>query len=352
MKRFILASSVLIAFSCKTSSREDMGVQMTDISVKLPENLSLYESKVAFSRTDSLAKPKIVKGTDIKVKLPSGNYTVDLTLTDKTGVEIYRSCEIEKSYSFSSPKQDAIISICRSSDRALVWQTLATIVSTPVEIKNPIPEGKDPPVTPGKDDGTGGTGKPDEPKKPEVEEAPLFVEDRLCFGLPATYSRDGNVLIIKMTGSIKDHIFDLTNSPRCSILFNISKSAGQGFSPLNYSLTFSADQEVLKQNFYVVSTVKDENGLQALPCRSMLLNSAANSGANYPCSFYDTTEANFGNVLERNRTPYANSCAAESKQVKFDFFLNGAVDKLLKEMTLSELRIQMPIPEKCLKSTN
>lgn len=354
MKNIIISTIVLLPLGCKTSSREDFGSRTSDISMKIPDDLTAYESKASFSRIDSSADPKVVRGSEIKVKIPAGIYKVDLVLSDKSGAEVYRSCDPQKTYSFLNSKEDAIIEICRSSDRALIGKTLSTsIIVQPPPIVEPPPVIPLPPVG-----GGGGTG-PEVPvvvtppgTEPTVDDTPLFIEDRTCFGLPASYSRSGNEIVIKMTGSIKDHLFDLTNAPRCTLLMNITKNGGQGFSPVHYKMTFEADAETMKQNYYISSLVKDENGLQALPCRSMLLNSDLNSGAAYQCSFYDTTPEKLHNILERNKIPYANSCAAESKQIKFDFYLNGAVDKRLKEMKITELRVQIPLAEACITPTN
>ncbi len=351
MKKLTIYSLFITILGCKTSSRDEVGIAMTDISLKLPSELASYESKVSFSRIDSSAKPKVVKGTDVKVKLPTGTYTIDLALTDKSGNELFRSCQNSKTYSFNGPKQDAIIDICKTSDNSLVGKTIATIdiVKIPAVIENPptIEENQVPNKNQVEEQK-----KIDENKEKKAEDIPLFIEDRTCFGLNASYQREGNEVVIKMSGSIKEHLFDSTNAPKCTLLLNVTKEHGQGFAPILFRLKYSADPETMRQNYYISSLVRDENGLQALPCRSMLMNSESNSGAPYQCSFYDTTPEKFLNVTERNKPLYANSCAAKSQQIRFDFFLNGTVDKLLKEMTISELRVQIPFPERCITPSN
>lgn len=362
-KKFLLLS--VLAVSCKTSSRDDFGTQMTDVSVKVPDEFTAYESKVSFSRIDSSAKPKVVRGSDIKVKLPSGVYKIDLVLSDKAGVEIYRSCETAKSYTLVNAKEDAIIDICRSSDRVVVAKTIATSIDI---IPNPgtdTPTETQPKTNPGTEGSTGtktgtenGTGtKPGKDSGTQTDpienETPLFFEDGTCFGLPATYEREGNEVVVRTTGTIKNLVFSLTNAPRCSVVFNIAKDIGEGFEPLVYKVQFQADEETMQQNFYINALVRDEDGLQALPCKPMLLTSSANSGAPYQCAFYDMPEARRYTILERHKEPYAKSCAAKSFQVRFDFYLNAVeTGQKLKEIKLPELRVQIPLPEDCITPTN
>jgi hypothetical protein len=349
-------------FSCKTVSRDDFATQMTDVSVKIPEELKDFDTKISFSRVDSKAKPKIVRGPDVKVRLPSGQYRVNLTLADKGGTEEFEACDTTRRYEFTQLKVDAIIDICRKSDRSLVAKTMRTEIVLPPVIE-PVPtDSKDPPVKdkpvgeippvvteqPGVPDQPTIPEKPIVPEKPVVTDPVLFEPETKCFGMPASFTREGTEIVVKPSGEIKDFIFESGNYLTCSVTFNIPKDKGKGFAPTKYSIKFETDESTLKYKHYFRPLVKDEAEISSLPCRLAIMVSADQSEKYFECSFYDTTPEKFGTVTESNRLPYEKSCNAESKRVRMEITLVGKTATKISTLKIPEVRIGIPYTEKCL----
>ena len=335
---------VLLGFtllSCKTVSRDEFSTKMTDVSVKIPDDLKNYDAKFSFSRVDSKAEAKVVRGQDIQVKLPSGSYTINMGLSNKNGTEEFEACDTAKRYEFRETKVDAIIDICRKSDRALVAKTLTTAIVLPpnpgpVDPVNPSivdpPVIVDPPIV----------------LPPVVEEPALFETDSKCFGMPATFTREGTQIVIKPSGEIKDLIFESANYPTCTITFNIPKTKGKGFAPAKYSVKFETDESTLAYKHYFRPLVKDEAEISAFPCRLAIMNVASQSEKYFECSFYDTTPEKFGTVKESDKLNYEKSCNAESKKIRMEITLVGKTATKISTLKIPEVRISIPYTEKCL----
>ncbi|MES2743928.1 MAG: hypothetical protein V4655_00815 [Bdellovibrionota bacterium] len=341
---------VLLGFSllsCKTVSRDEFNTKMTDVSVKIPDDLKSYDAKFSFSRIDSKADAKVVRGQDIQVKLPSGSYTVNLALSNKNGTEEFEACDTVKRYEFRETKVDAIIDICRKSDRALVAKTLTTAIVVPpapppgpVDPEKPVeppiivvpPIIVDPPIV----------------LPPVVDEPALFETDDKCFGMPATFTREGTEIVIKPSGEIKDHIFDSANYPTCTITFNIPKAKGKGFAPSKYSVKFATDESTLAYKHYFRPIVKDEADISAFPCRLAIMNVATQSEKYFECSFYDTTPEKFGTVKESDKLNYEKSCNAESTKIRMEIALIGKTATKISTLQIPEVRVSIPYTEKCL----
>ncbi|RZI56310.1 MAG: hypothetical protein EOP14_05860, partial [Pseudomonas sp.] len=114
MKNFLhklsLVSLIVSSLSsCKTVRRDDFPGSVSDVSIRLPAQFADSEARATFTSLEKDGDTRLVKGKDLNIKLPSGNYSVELVILNADGSEDYKSCNTSRPYVFSQPKENAII---------------------------------------------------------------------------------------------------------------------------------------------------------------------------------------------------------------------------------------------------
>ncbi len=334
---------LLSPLACKTTSRGEFSNDMTSISIKLPEEFKAYESQLSLSRTDSKADPKIIKGQDIQLRLPKGEYNLELSLKNKDGVEVYQLCDNSRTRKFFADSEEPVLDLCSRPDMRFVAKTLVTQIVLPIPPPvGPVGPVEPPVVIPPVEPPV----EPIIPTEP-VDDTPLFVQEASCFGLDTIFSREGDELVIKTAKSIVDYNIDNGNFPRCKITINVKKEVGKAYQPMSYSTKFSGNEATLAQNLFLTVVGKDEATQTAMPCKTTILSTTANSGLAYACSFYDFTPTGEQVFTDRNKLAYEKSCKSETKQITFEFVVVGKNGSRIEDLKLPEIRLGVPKTEDC-----
>lgn len=336
LKTFSLVSLIVVSLSsCKTVRRDDFPTSVSDVSIRLPAEFANSEARATFTSLEKNGDTRLVKGKDLNIKLPSGNYSVELVILNADGSEEYKSCNTSRPYVFSQPKENAIIDICKLSDRSIVLQTLpAGPVVDPIppvvvpEIKDPIP------VIP-------------DPLPPTEVQAQFSVESN-CFGMPVVATQIDKEIVLKMDGLIQNKVMDSLSYLRCNITVTLAKEKGKIISPLKYQINYALDDKSLKQNLWLLASGRDENTNLSLPCETYLFDTNANSKKYFTCSFYDTAPDKNKAVYSKFAAQYSASCQAETTKFVLGFTIAGPSKALITAMTIPELRFQIPTVESCL----
>lgn len=321
MKRILWMSLCLLG--CRTVGS---GYQSTtsSVTVNLPANLGEMSANAVFKKVGATDETN-VKGKDLKVRLPRGDYKVGLRVFDKYNVEQYSSCDPEKVYKIEKPKESLVIDICKPGSGEVITRTV--------------------PDDPDKDSDVDVEVKEDKFRSGKVVVNGVYVKSGAsCFGQEPLPKVENGQIVMKLKDPVR--LIDLQDDKAsCDFGVEFKKPSGKIYLPLKAAWTFDADETTAGSEIFISEQLNFSNN-SSIVCSGILLEKAPDLKRISTCSLWKDPVARGAPIRQRT---FSNICAVESNYLDLKVRLRPLGEKEeITKLDLKEIRIDLPQLETCM----